>query len=287
MMKDSDPNDINRFIEDNLLNFSVNGTGWNGLIRNMLHEFCLAGWDMNSRVSGKEKFGELRCYSVSPDKNINAEIHKIISTYSELSSITCEKCGKPGLTRGYNGWQETLCLEHYQKRVYRIEIRDERLLLHESYVDLKEISRVECTADLKKTTIFFPDVRTGKEKSASFSWQEPDYYLLLKSIPYRAFAGETGDYVKAMFSHLQFCEICGHRAVDKKICLRCHYDAWQDSFLEDYESRIQYLKHCQMDVFIDEDDYGKVFHSDRSFDKIPDYRFLFTDGELEEYKADR
>lgn len=287
MMEDPDQDCINRFVEDNLLNFSVNGTGWNGLIRRMLYEFCLAGWDMNSRVSGKQKFGELRCYSVSPDENMNVRIDKIIRTCSELSRITCEKCGKPGKIRSYNGWQETLCLEHHLKRVYRIEIRYERLLLHESAVDLKEISRVECTADLKEMTVFFPDVRTGKEKSVRFSWQEPNYYLLLKSIPGRAFAKETGKYVAAMFSQLQFCEICGYRSVHKKICLRCHYEAWQDSFLQDYDNRTQYIRHCQMDVFMDEDDYEKVFHSDRSFDKIPDHRFLFTDEELEEYKAGR
>ncbi|WP_294251819.1 hypothetical protein [uncultured Chryseobacterium sp.] len=286
-MEDPDHDSINRFVEDNLPHFSVNGTGWNGLIRSMLYEFCLAGWDMNSRVSGKEKFGELRCYSVSPDENINTRINKLIRACSELSSITCEKCGKPGKTRSYNGWQETLCLEHHLKRVYRIEIRDERLLLHESDVDLKDISRVECTADVKNITVFFPDTRTGKEKSVRFSWQEPNYYLLLKSIPGRAFAKETGGYVAAMFSQLQPCEICGYRAVHERVCLRCHYDAWQDSFLEDYDSRIQYVKHCQMDVFIDEDDYGKVFQSDRSFDKMPDHRLLFTGKELEEYKADR
>lgn len=39
-----------------------------------------------------------------------------------------------------------------------------------------------------------------------------------------------------------------------------------------------------MDIFIDEDDYEKYFHYDRSFEKDPDHQILFTSDDLREYE---
>lgn len=84
---------IDQFVESNLSNFSINGSGWHSLIRDMLYEFCIAGWNLDEKVFGKEKFGGLRCYVSSPDEAINIEIQKIINKYGKLSVKTCEKCG--------------------------------------------------------------------------------------------------------------------------------------------------------------------------------------------------
>ena len=69
--------EINHFIEHNLINFSVNSTGWNDLIRYLLYEFAVAGWNMDHRVFGKEKFGELRCYTYSEDEILNTKLKRL------------------------------------------------------------------------------------------------------------------------------------------------------------------------------------------------------------------
>jgi hypothetical protein len=55
----------------------------------------------------KEKFGTLRFYYSGGDDFVDG----VISFAENLSAVTCEKCGKPGKTRG-GGWIQTLCDEH-------------------------------------------------------------------------------------------------------------------------------------------------------------------------------
>ncbi|UKB81597.1 hypothetical protein [Chryseobacterium sp. MEBOG07] len=82
------------------------------------------------------------------------------------------------------------------------------------------------------------------------------------------------------------CEICGHKAVHQKSCLRCHQEHWNDSgyFIEDYGEKSNYIKSCQLDIFTDEDDYEKYFKYDQSFEKSPDHKILFSHHDLREYE---
>lgn len=57
-------------------------------------------------VQVKEKFGELRFYAHGG----NEKIQSLIDEAERKSAETCEKCGKPGKTRG-GGWITTLCDE--------------------------------------------------------------------------------------------------------------------------------------------------------------------------------
>jgi hypothetical protein len=85
--------------------FSI-GEGWYELVKNLIDELIVAGWDKQI-CQVKEKFGGLRFYTNA----MSDECHKIVSKYESLSYETCEKCGEPGRLR-QGGWLSTLCDEH-------------------------------------------------------------------------------------------------------------------------------------------------------------------------------
>lgn len=276
-------NEINLFIECNLTNFSVNSTGWNELIRKLLYEFALAGWNMEHRVFGKEKFGELRCYTYSEDEMLNNKLKNIKDKYSKLSVKTCEICGEEGKMRAIGSWQTTLCLNHFLEQQPVIEIDDKQNVKrsNEVVLNIKNIVKAEVEYDLQSLWLY-----THHEEGFYFSWQEPNYYLLLRSVPLSLFPEENWNEISAVFQNLRNCEICGYKAVYQSNCLRCHHEPWKDSgyFIEEYGEKSNYIKECQMDIFIDEDDYEKYFKHDRSFEKSPGHQILFTSDDLCEYK---
>lgn len=86
--------------------------GWYDLIKCLIDELIALGWDRRVHQV-KEKFGGLRFYvETIPDGG-----EEIIRKYENLSTITCEKCGKEGKLRGGdNQWLRTLCDEHAENR---------------------------------------------------------------------------------------------------------------------------------------------------------------------------
>ncbi|WP_426478862.1 hypothetical protein ACP3T3_05225 [Chryseobacterium sp. CBSDS_008] len=275
--------EINLFIERNVSNFSVNSTGWDELIRKLLHEFAIAGWNREHRVFGKEKFGELRCYTYSEDETLNNELKKIKDKYSELSVKTCEICGSEGKLRTIGSWQTTLCLNHFLEQQPVIEIDSSQNIRKNSktILNIKNIIKAEIEDDLQKLWLY-----THQEEEIYFSWQEPNYYLLLKTIPISIFPKDRQSEISMLFQSLNDCEICGHKAVYQRNCLRCHQEPWNDLgyFTEDYGDKSNYIKECQMDIFIDEDDYEKYFKYDQSFETSPDHQILFSSNDLREYE---
>ena len=59
----------------------------------------------------KEKFGEIRIYTIYGDEKTEA----LIDEYSILINKTCEKCGKPGKLTSKDHWMKTLCDDCYKK----------------------------------------------------------------------------------------------------------------------------------------------------------------------------
>lgn len=55
----------------------------------------------------KEKFGTLRFYTTGGDEYTSG----VVRMAESLSCVTCEVCGKPGMTNG-KGWIKTTCEEH-------------------------------------------------------------------------------------------------------------------------------------------------------------------------------
>lgn len=278
--------EINLFIERNLTNFPVNSTGWHDLIRKLLFEFAIAGWNLEHSVFGKEKFGELRCYTYSEDETLNIRLKNIKDKYSQLSVKTCEICGSEGKMRTIGAWQTTLCLNHFLEQQPVIEIDDDQnvKLNNKKILNIKNVVKAEVEYDLQRLCLY-----TGNndwEGKKYFSWQEPNYYLLLKTISLSLFPKDKQKDISMMFQSLNDCEICGHKAVYQRNCLRCHQEPWNNStyLIEGYGEKSNYIKECQMDIFLDEDDYEKYFITDRSFEKVPDHQILFSPDDLKEYE---
>jgi hypothetical protein len=64
----------------------------------------------------KEKFGGLRFYYDDYSKSVDY-ISGMVTLAENMSEVTCERCGKPGIFRGELPWFKTLCNEHFMERV--------------------------------------------------------------------------------------------------------------------------------------------------------------------------
>jgi hypothetical protein len=94
------------------------GIGWYELIddvcgqlHTMFTELKLEGEDYPAVEQVKEKFGTLRFYMGDMKKLSKADAKKVYDFIHEAehrSSITCEKCGKPG-SEVPGSWVRTLC----------------------------------------------------------------------------------------------------------------------------------------------------------------------------------
>jgi hypothetical protein len=92
------------------------GSGWNRIILDALDKINahIESLDDDTRedynngfriLQIKEKFGTLRIYTTFTSDTIEA----IIEEAEQLSSVTCEACGAPGLLRCINNWYITAC----------------------------------------------------------------------------------------------------------------------------------------------------------------------------------
>lgn len=278
---------ISRFIERNLKNFSVNSTGWNDLIGEMLAELVHAGWNIDHDVFGKEESGELRCAIYSELEELNIAFKKITNTYLNLSREVCEICGHEGKTRTTGSWRTTLCMNHYfdQKPVMEIDEKLNVSYNNKIILNVNEVVKAEVGFDLHQLFLYTKEY-AHENDLFSFSWQEPNYYLLLKIIPRHVFPEDMQRSISDLFLNLKDCEICGNKALHHTSCLRCHHEPWgaYPYHIEDYSGKSDYIKECQIDLFIDEDDHEKLFTCDRSFEKVHNHRILFIPADVDEYK---
>ncbi|MGH1517486.1 hypothetical protein [Chryseobacterium sp. JK1] len=280
--------DIDLFIERNLKNFSVNSTGWNEIIRQMLFELVIGGWNLEKDVFGKEKNGELRCRIYSENSELNAVMKTLTGKYMALSATVCEICGSQGKKREEDSGETTLCLNHYLERkpVVNIDNRLNIKVRNKIILNIREIAKAEIDYDLQTLWLFRNEETSDKMDADCFSWQQPNYYLLLKTIPLYLFPEDQQQEIFELFEHLENCEICGNQSVYRKWCLRCRHEPWNDSKinLEGYKDKSDYIKSCQMDRFLDEDDYEKYGKHDISFERAKDHKILFNHHDLREYE---
>jgi hypothetical protein len=91
-------------------NFFEVSLGWNLLIKNLIQDLIILGWDKEV-IQVKEKFGGLRFYI----NEGTSEIHQRIAKAEIESMKICEITGKLGKLRTDIGWYRTLCDEEYLK----------------------------------------------------------------------------------------------------------------------------------------------------------------------------
>ncbi len=86
------------------------GSGWYDLIDHMMQEISDLKIEGFYFTQIKEKFGTLRVYTSVYDERVEG----ILAKYEQLSSTTCEVCGKFG-TINDGGWLSVRCDEHRSK----------------------------------------------------------------------------------------------------------------------------------------------------------------------------
>jgi len=91
-------------------NFFEVSLGWNLLIKNLIQDLIILGWDKEV-IQVKEKFGGLRFYI----NEGTSEIHQRIVKAEIESMKICEITGNPGKLRTDIAWYKTLCDEEYNK----------------------------------------------------------------------------------------------------------------------------------------------------------------------------
>jgi hypothetical protein len=271
-------NEIDSFIAENIKNFNCD-KGWHNLIKSFLTELLNAGYDKNSKIFGKEKFGGLR---ISIGVNNVAPIFLNISRKYEIMSATiCELCGEPGKHRTINGWEQTLCTSHFIKRYPVIEI--------ESF-NFDKVFRVEFEWGYERVRFYTRSfLALGNESLyGSANSTQINYYALLKAIPQIKFDDKDRLYVNRFFSNLSDCSICGYKAVFIDKCYYCRNEKWNgDAEGEwpnlNYSTEQDYIKELQMDWELDEDDYRKLRTLETLFEQSVNHQILFTDDDLALY----
>lgn len=91
------------------------GDGWFQLIWNLCEGLEKVVDDTFKVDQVKEKFGTLRFYV----SYVNDEISSLIHNAEELSSKTCEICGKPGHLKVKGGWYRTVCDDEKEYNDFR------------------------------------------------------------------------------------------------------------------------------------------------------------------------
>ena len=98
--------------------------GWHSIIEDLcfgLEKLCRLEAHHNDNLpyinDMKEKYGSLSIsvYGVLLNDELGEKMWKLIDECEELSSRTCEECGRPGKPT-QSGWIKTYCEEHNRER---------------------------------------------------------------------------------------------------------------------------------------------------------------------------
>jgi len=142
-----------------------------------------------------------------------------------------------------------------------IETNDKGIIITNSDKEVVEqfnwydIKDVELVNGFSEGEISFT-LNNGEQKSIPEEHHE-SWYELLKKIP-QGFSKYDYEGVRAFFDNLKGCEICGMMSVYEGECLACGEEEWKEEFLDEYESKEEYIRELQLDEFEPIDDEEAV-----------------------------
>lgn len=87
--------------------------GWEVLYSQMMEDIAALGFEDFKWLQVKEKFGEMRCYTMESHE----EVADIITKYEVMASFVCATCGKPAVVRTL-GYILPYCEECYHSLGY-------------------------------------------------------------------------------------------------------------------------------------------------------------------------
>ncbi|WP_342644392.1 hypothetical protein [Mucilaginibacter sp. CSA2-8R] len=240
------------------------GAGWEKLIRIMLEELRINGWNCDITVHYKEKYGQFEL-SLETDNYI---LNEIIKKHLTIINCSCMICGEYGETMEVAGWNYTLCEHHFIEKypiIYYIDnkgftIRKEQY----SWEQISEISLL--TADYNTKSENFQDIAIAEvfffdqRETILLSGEWVNWFLFLKTIPSRlAPVWLTGELEK-FYKTLKYCPVCQFQSVQEESCFYCGF--WMPSILMK-KNRVE----KKGEVF----DENEVFLKEQSYLKMPSF----------------
>lgn len=279
--------DLRKLADLNRIQLQIS-EAWYPLTIELIKELNDNGWD--KKVSCiKEKYASLKFYA---NYNYGDAMHGIIEKYEKKSESTCETCGERGEIRHNSGWDHVACRKHYLEDRGKITVEDSGFNYNGNFYPWKEIKDA-AFEDLDFNEKYrFLTMELNKMKVKHAGWTDKKLYVsknavgfgnLLNYLP-KYFESVNYSYLDTHFKSIEYCEVCGYKAVYSGECECCENSNW-DSYTKRWKRNVEeksgHIQYNQIRWAIDE---GEIYESNhKNYPKDPDHKILFTEAELKEY----
>ncbi|WP_431244656.1 hypothetical protein ACQ9BO_10510 [Flavobacterium sp. P21] len=261
-------------------------SGWYPMTIALLKELDNDGWDKTVSCI-KEKYAELRFYA-------DHRHRKILNKYEEKSRRICETCGKSGDQRG-SSFIYVACRKHYLEDRGQIIIENSGFIYkgtsylwddilniifeNKDHNDMYKYLFIGFKKPIIKHERGYPDnVLKINNQTVGFGNLLNNLPLTLKRFQYYY------PYIEEKFRKVEFCEICGYKAVYSDKCECCEYTPWKsykNRWNAEEAEKNDYISRNQIYWIVDE---GEIFERrQNNYIKNPDHKILFTEKQLKEY----
>lgn len=265
-------------------------SGWYAVVIELLKELHANGW--NKKVSCiKEKYAGLRFHT---DCEYESLLYNITEKYEHKATNTCETCGEPGQTRYNTNWDYAACRKHYLENRGKITVEESGFNYNGNFYQWKDI-REASFEDLHNDKYIFLNIEFHKTKIRHQGWEDQKMYVSRYTIGFGNFLSSIPPSIKNLnykyiknFKNVDYCEICGYKAVYFGACECCENEDWSSyqkswNVKEDEidESKRDHIYHKQLRWARHKDD---IYESrQNNYPKNPDLKIVYTDKQLKEY----
>lgn len=252
---------------------------WYPLTIKLIQKLHDNGWDKKVHCI-KSKYASLEFYASNED-----HLYKIIRDYGYRSQTVCETCGEKGEMRSYSGWDYIDCRKHYLEKRGKISIDSEgftyngfyyywNTITDRSFEDLDFNGKYRTLIiEFKKDTVENEDLIYGKLYISKNAIGFGNFLSYLS----KNFFRPANSYV-TKFENVEFCEICGYKAVYLGEC-ECCENYTREGYLKTWtneenseEKKFQYIKDRQISWIKDE---GEIYETkQKNYIKNPDHKVL-------------
>jgi len=130
-------------------------------------------------------------------------------------------------------------------------------------------------------------VKLSKRKEIRIDDEYFRWYSLLKNIPKSKLkSSKIPQFLEKTFNNLETCKVCGIIAFNRKKCLSCRSNCFNQELKKEFESEVEYLKSEQLELFCIDDKNGKVkFYEDENdgFERDENWKPIVTEKEVIEF----
>jgi hypothetical protein len=227
--------EINFNDKDFFVNLFIKGyaDGWQNSLKNMFSELILNGWDVNTPIKSKEKYGDFIC-SI---ETTNIKLQEIVEKYTEIINRLCSICG--GSENVFNDqtefWIENLCEKCWIRKIenrYTVNdisengfsyfILNSNYDVEPRYFSWSRIKNVKLKIPEASSFIYELEMDVDSQTLTFEAGRDINFYKLLEQIPIKLLSKKQFRIIRSLFANLTDCKICGRVSVYQDECLVCH-----------------------------------------------------------------